>query len=200
MSNARHRHNSNGAGTDSTTSTAPSRAPRDIHRGYSHGQRAGASLRLRLKSAHRACGHVQGAWWPRSTALNAELPPLFSALSRRFGDIDSVRYHRHDWSTGTPQLVEYRGRRVRTEPTESTPHVVSLTGPHIGRLALLVVPPYTDADTAYEVVTAAASAANTATPDELLGEQVRTAQASRDMHRAVQRWEYEGADYISALC
>jgi hypothetical protein len=56
------------------------------------------TLRLRLKPAHQACGFVQGAWWPRSTLLTAELPPLLAALSLRFGRIDRVQYHKSDWS------------------------------------------------------------------------------------------------------
>jgi hypothetical protein len=55
-------------------------------------------LRLRLKPAHRSCGFVQGAWWPRSTDLSSELPSLLAALSLRFGSIDSVLYHESDWS------------------------------------------------------------------------------------------------------
>src|SRR5690242_5908501 len=57
------------------------------------------SLRLRLKPAHRYCGFVQGAWWPRSTRLTAELPPLMTAIALRFGEIDAVSYHPGDWST-----------------------------------------------------------------------------------------------------
>ena len=48
------------------------------------------TLRLRLKPAHQTCGFVQGAWWPRSTLLAAELPSLLAALSLRFGTIDRV--------------------------------------------------------------------------------------------------------------
>src|SRR4051794_20288810 len=43
------------------TADAPARRP------------AIGTLRLRLKPAHRACGFVQGAWWPRSTELVSEI-------------------------------------------------------------------------------------------------------------------------------
>jgi Family of unknown function (DUF5994) len=56
------------------------------------------TLRMRLKPAHRSCGFVQGAWWPRSTELASELPSLLAALSLRVGLIDSVLYHESDWS------------------------------------------------------------------------------------------------------
>ena len=49
-------------------------------------------LRLRLKPAHRSCGLVQGAWWPRTDQLFIELPPLLAALSPRLGSVDRVTY------------------------------------------------------------------------------------------------------------
>src|SRR3954468_13068266 len=57
------------------------------------------TLRLQLKPAHRSCGFVQGAWWPRSTELTGELPALLAALSLRVGSIDSVLYHESGWSS-----------------------------------------------------------------------------------------------------
>src|SRR4029077_9694187 len=45
------------------------------------------TLRMRLKPAHRSCGFVQGAWWPRSPELTSELPSLLAALSLRVGSI-----------------------------------------------------------------------------------------------------------------
>ena len=44
-------------------------------------------LRLRLKPAHRSCGFVQGAWWPRTDQLFTELPPLLAALAPRVGSV-----------------------------------------------------------------------------------------------------------------
>lgn len=156
-----------------------------------------ASLRLRLKAAHRACGHVQGAWWPRSTVLATELEPLLDAMSARYGDIDAVQYHPQDWSAGTPRHIERGGRVIRTEASELTAHAVSLFGPEVGRLTLLVVPPYTDAESAYRVVTAAATATNTATPEQLLSD--HSHRTSRDLQIAVQRWECEGGSHLSAV-
>ena len=58
-----------------------------------HARRSGiGSLRLRLKPAHRSCGSVQGAWWPRTDQLHTELPLLLAALLaaggvRRPGDL-----------------------------------------------------------------------------------------------------------------
>lgn len=51
-----------------------------------------ADLRLRLNPAHRPCGSVQGAWWPRSHQLTAELSLLLDAVSPRLGRCDRVIY------------------------------------------------------------------------------------------------------------
>jgi len=46
--------------------------------------------RLRLKPAAPAMGHVDGAWWPRTRDLTAELPALLAAVAARLGRIDRV--------------------------------------------------------------------------------------------------------------
>ncbi len=148
------------------------------------------ALRLRLKTAHQTCGFVQGAWWPRSTLLTAELPPLLQALSLRFGTIDRVQYHESDWSH-PPQRVGPQSRSVVLDDSEDTPRVISVSGPHIGKLTLLVVPPYTDANHAYNVVMTATSANDSSTPDQLLGIAAQSATAPL-APIALHRWESDG--------
>ena len=105
------------------------------------------TLRLPLKHAHRSCGFVQGGWWPRSTRLTVELPSLLEALSLRFGPIDRVRFHQSDWSP-TPPSIKHQGGNVILDASQDSPNVITVFGKRLGRLALLVVPPYTDADDA----------------------------------------------------
>ncbi|AEV70851.1 hypothetical protein MycrhN_0208 [Mycolicibacterium rhodesiae NBB3] len=133
------------------TVTAPSRQPPI------------AGLRMQLKPGHQACGFVQGAWWPRSTLLTDELPPLLTAISLRLGTIERVQYHEEDWSPAPLHTDD-----IVLDASHDSPHVISLYGPQFGKLTLLVVPPYTDATHAYDVVTTAASALDSSTPDELL--------------------------------
>ena len=156
-----------------------------------------ARPRIRLKPAHHACGHVQGAWWPWSTELTTELTPLLSALWLRYGVVDSVHYHRGDWSAVGALSMIHAHRCVRLHADEATPHVVSLIGTDFGRLHLLVVPPYTDAEDAYQIVTTASLADNVATPDSLLRLGARASRARHDMRVAVQRWECEGGAYVA---
>ncbi|WP_319447427.1 MULTISPECIES: DUF5994 family protein [unclassified Mycobacterium] len=138
------------------------------------------TLRYLLKPAHQACGFVQGAWWPRSPVLTAELPSLLTALSLRFGPIDRVRYHENDWSPA-PHRIKHQGAEVVLDDNRDAPNVILVSGLRFGALTLLVVPPYTDATQAYTAVTTAADANDSSTPDELLGFQ-----------KALHRWESDG--------
>ena len=61
-------------------------------------------LRLRLKPAHRSCGFVQGAWWPRTDQLFTELPPLLAALAPRVGSVDRVIYDETRWAPQSLRL------------------------------------------------------------------------------------------------
>jgi hypothetical protein len=126
------------------------------------------TVRLRLKPAHRSCGFVQGAWWPRATDLGSELPALLAALSLRAGPIDSVLYHENDWSPA-PLSIKHQGDHVIVSAHQEWPNVISLFGPRFGKLDLLVVPPYTEATHAYNIVTTAASVNDASTPEQLLG-------------------------------
>jgi hypothetical protein len=148
------------------------------------------ALRMRLKPAHRSCGFVQGAWWPRSTELASEIPSLLAALSLRFGSIDSVLYHESDWSPA-PLSIKHQGDQVIVSAHQEWPNVVSVFGPRFGRLDLLVVPPYTEPTHAYNVVTAAASVNDASTPDQLLGI-TRRADDRLLSPIALERWESDG--------
>jgi hypothetical protein len=55
-------------------------------------------LRLKLKPKAPTIGSVDGAWWPRSRDLAAELPALLAVLAVRLGPIERVGYHLGDWA------------------------------------------------------------------------------------------------------
>ena len=150
------------------------------------------SLRLRLKPAHRTCGSVQGAWWPRTDHLHTELPLLLAALAPRMGSVDRVIYDETSWAPASLRMV-FRGRSILLEgsATAST-NVLSLIGDGFGRLVLLVVPPYTNPTRAYTAVMTASKPDDVSTPDELLGIGPQQAQDRRLALLAQQRWESEG--------
>jgi len=54
--------------------------------------------RLRLKPKADSNGYLDGAWWPRSGKLTAELPDLLAVLTVRLGPIQRVVYDRTSWS------------------------------------------------------------------------------------------------------
>ena len=145
------------------------------------------TLRLRLKPAHRSCGFVQGGWWPQSTRLATELPSLLNALSLRFGTIDRLRYHQSDWSP-TPPSMKHQGVNVTLDTSHDSPNVITVFGKQLGRLALLVIPPYVDADDAYAAMTTAASVGDASTSDQLLGINERSAKDRHHARIALQPW------------
>ena len=62
--------------------------------------------RLKLKPKAPHSGHVDGAWWPHSTDLTAELPDLLSVLSVRLGPIGRAIYNVSEWAT--PPIFGFR--------------------------------------------------------------------------------------------
>ncbi|MBB3663635.1 MULTISPECIES: DUF5994 family protein [Prauserella salsuginis group] len=144
--------------------------------------------RLQVKSEQRATGHVDGAWWPCSRDLTAELPELLEDLATTWGPCERVTYSLPMWEPVARKLV-VDGRRVRVEGFNSQPPetVTVIGGQGRGRLTLLVVPPETAPASARASLAAASQGGNTDTVDRLLGF-VDTA----DMAASTQRWELDG--------
>ncbi|MEU5774844.1 DUF5994 family protein [Streptomyces venezuelae] len=99
---------------------------------------------LRLRLAPHAGGPraIDGAWWPRSYDLLAELPGLLAGLPRSWGHITSVVLNGAVW-TPTPGRMFVAGQvvRLRRSLTATAAHTVVLLAPGHGRWDLLVVPP-----------------------------------------------------------
>jgi Family of unknown function (DUF5994) len=124
--------------------------------------------RLRLKPKAPPTGYVDGAWWPRSDDLAAELPDLLAVLSVRLGRIDRVLYNLNEWAKASAKLVT-GGRTVRLDGYRRQPiHTVEVLGLNRIKIALLVVPPNADPDTAHATLMAAAAPSNDSTVDSLL--------------------------------
>ena len=62
------------------------------------------TLRLKLKPKAPTTGYVDGAWWPRSRDLSAELPALLAVLAVRLGRVQRVSFNLTDWDA-TPRPV-----------------------------------------------------------------------------------------------
>lgn len=127
--------------------------------------------RLRLKPEAPTTGWVDGAWWPHSPDLTAELPSLLPALTARLGRVERVTYHLAAWPPAARRLRSGDERSdVRLEGFRSQ-HPATLTVIGIGgrrRLTLLVIPPGADPDLAHHALLTAARRDNADTVDTLL--------------------------------
>ncbi|MEY9992936.1 hypothetical protein ABIE67_004968 [Streptomyces sp. V4I8] len=113
-------------------------------------------VRLRLAPHSTLPRRLDGAWWPRSYDLLAELPSLLAALPRTWGHIASATVNSAAWSAAPGRiLVCNQVVRLRRAVAPHAPNTVVLLAPGHGRRDLLVVPPDTTAEEAGPVMTAA---------------------------------------------
>lgn len=125
--------------------------------------------RLRLKPKGPQSGYVDGAWWPHSADLTAELPDLLAVLSVRLGPISRVLYSlRGEW-TVAPRKVIIGGRAVRLDGYRRQPvSTVEVHGVNRSSMVLLVVPPGAASDDAHDTLMAAAGPGNASAVESLL--------------------------------
>jgi hypothetical protein len=124
--------------------------------------------RLRLKPKAPQSGYVDGAWWPHSDDLAAELPDLLAVLSVRLGPINRVIFKLNEWSTPSAKF-SIDGRRVRLDGYRLQPaNTVEVLGHNRKRIVLLVVSPNADADQAHATLMAAAAPSDKSSVGNLL--------------------------------
>ena|SRR6201993_1042444 len=124
--------------------------------------------RLRLKSKAPQSGYVDGAWWPHSDDLTAELPDLLSVLSVRLGPIGRVIYNMNEWAT-PPKKLPIGGRTVRLDGYRLQPvNTVEVLGLNRDKIVLLVVSPHADPDQAHTIMMTAAGPNDASTVAGLL--------------------------------
>ncbi|WP_063795291.1 MULTISPECIES: DUF5994 family protein [Streptomyces] len=121
--------------------------------------------RLRLAPHDDGPRAIDGAWWPRSYDLLAELPGLLAGLPRTWGHITSVMLNGADWSS-TPGRTLVAGQvvRLRRTLTAAAVHTVVLLAPGRGRWDLLVVPPDTPEEAAGPIMERAAEEGSVGVP------------------------------------
>ncbi|MGP3999576.1 DUF5994 family protein [Streptomyces sp. 8N706] len=114
-------------------------------------------LRLRLAPHGVLPRPIDGAWWPRSHDLIAELPRLLGGLPLAWGHISSVMVNGAMWSATPGRILVFNQVvRLRRTLAASAPHTVILLSPGQGRWDLLVVPPDTTEEAAEPLMAAAA--------------------------------------------
>jgi hypothetical protein len=111
------------------------------------GFRNGIDVRVRLRNEKAAADVAfDGAWWPRSRDLGAELPELVAALATLGVRVERFTYSVDAWDHPVQRKVVVAGRSVRTGAFRTMDQrLVSLTVDGDRRVDLLVVPPEADA-------------------------------------------------------
>ncbi|MEU9378991.1 DUF5994 family protein [Streptomyces sp. NPDC048255] len=128
--------------------------PDAIHRAI----KPGTAL-LRLETTRSREGLMDGAWWPRTRAIETELPALISVLTGYLGPITRVGMDASAWNSLPPRLV-IDGRVVHLDSDPVGDDTVLITRGDNDHFALLVVPPNTTADAAREAMARAVRADN----------------------------------------
>ncbi|MET7976796.1 DUF5994 family protein [Streptomyces mirabilis] len=128
-------------------------------------------LRLQLTPPGTAPALIDGAWWPRSRDLTAELFALTDVLDPLWGRITHVTVNPTFWPV-IPRKVPVQGHVVKVGwfKAEQDPHKLLLLSYTAGRWDLLVIPPETDDVTAARLMTTATDPALSLTASALIQE------------------------------
>lgn len=153
--------------------TLPATGPRDPR--VSPAGRSG-SVRLRMDPTSGQHGALDGAWWPYTNELAAELPALVAGVDawlagRKPGHSEQVSRVAVGWNAWNeiPDRTEVGGRRIRVAWfTSIDVHTVTVSCPNGDHYDLLVVPPDALNEAASAAMTAAADAGNTLGGSEIL--------------------------------
>ncbi|MFE7836501.1 DUF5994 family protein [Streptomyces sp. NPDC057474] len=151
------------------------------------------SLRLTLAPVGPAPARLDGAWWPRSRDLGAQLPTLTAVLDPLWGRITRVTVNPVHWPV-VPRHVAVAGHVVKVGwfLPEQDPHELLLLSYRTGRWNLLVVPPQTPAVSAAWLMAAACDPLGTSTASRLMEEAGRL-RTVHEADRAVEAvWDSEG--------
>jgi hypothetical protein len=127
-------------------------------------------VRLRPRGPAVSRGFVDGGWWPRSSDLTAEVPPLLAGLGMAGADVRQVVFHIDAWDPAPRRLgVSGRGRVTLSGYYTLDAALITLVDTsgweHIN---LAVIPPGTDAVIATRALTLAGRAADRHRPGEIL--------------------------------
>ncbi|MEV7075112.1 DUF5994 family protein [Streptomyces sp. NPDC091972] len=114
-------------------------------------------LRLRLAPRGGMPRPIDGAWWPRSYDLLAELPLLLAGLPRAWGHVTSVTVNGATWPAVPGRiLVSNQVVQLHRTLTASAADTIVLLAPGQGRWDLMVVPPNTTEEAAEPLMAAGA--------------------------------------------
>ncbi|GAA1983605.1 DUF5994 family protein [Catenulispora subtropica] len=122
---------------------------------------------LRLQTTESREGVLDGAWWPRSRDIGAELPALVSALSEYLGPISRVGLDAAAWEDLPTRLV-IDEQVVHIDSYPAGDDTVLITRGDRDHFALMVVPPQATPEAASAAMARAVRADNLAEAKQIL--------------------------------
>uniref|UniRef100_A0AAU2JQI3 DUF5994 family protein n=1 Tax=Streptomyces sp. NBC_00049 TaxID=2903617 RepID=A0AAU2JQI3_9ACTN len=171
------------------TTTLDRTAPRDLA--------AELPARVSLTPKTLLAGRLDGAWWPRTRDLAAELPPLVAALDGPWGRVTRVTVNPTRWPV-VPHTVPVDGHVLHVGWfTEQDPDKLILLSYTVGRWDLLVIPPETAPAAAARLMAAAAIPGSVLTAGVLMANEAAVGRGIRDARRREATWESEGGACMS---
>jgi hypothetical protein len=120
-----------------------------------------------LETTRSREGVLDGAWWPRSRDVAAELPGLVSALTGYLGPITRVGLDAAAWN-GLPTRLVVDDRLVHIDSSPIGDDTVLITRGDRDHFSLLVVPPHATPQAARAAMAQAVKADNLASAEQIL--------------------------------
>lgn len=147
---------------DSDTPPADRHRPSEAHEAVVPG-----TALLRLETTQSREGILDGAWWPRSRDIGAELPALVSALSEHLGPITRVGLDAAAWEElPTRLVVDDRVVHIHSFPVGDD--TILITRGDQDHFSLLVVPPDATPEAARAAMAQAVRADNITEAEHIL--------------------------------
>jgi len=122
---------------------------------------------VRLETTHDRQGVLDGAWWPRSRDIAAELPALIAALTEHLGPVTRIGLDAAAWEELPTRLV-VADRVVRIDSFPVGDDTVLITRGDQDHFSLLVIPPHAAPDAARAAMAEAVRADNVTQAEQIL--------------------------------
>jgi hypothetical protein len=135
--------------------------------GATYQQVVPGTILLRPQVAGRRQGALDGAWWPRSRDIGAQLGGLVRALAAHIGPVSRVGLDRDAWD-GVPEHLFIDHRIVHVDWFPLGDDTVLFTREDRVLVALLVVPPHATRDQAQQAMTQALDLDNLVEAEQIL--------------------------------
>ena len=122
---------------------------------------------VRLETTQDRQGVLDGAWWPRSRDITAELPRLITALTEYLGPITRVGLDAGAWE-GLPTRMTIDDRLVHIDSFPVGDDTVLVTRGEQDLFSLLVVPPHATPEAARAAMAEAVRAGSVTQAEQIL--------------------------------